>query len=115
MIPDIGLNMSIQRHFCGTEEDGRMTDDTNSHNCMTNGRAKRTSRYFTFKAAIHVPTPSPNNAVSKIKTGRNRTCAVKETGSTASSRTAIRTQAQNRPDLPALLPPVQSNVGSKLL
>src|SRR5215213_6183877 len=79
MIPDIGFNISIQRHFCGTDVEGRMTDDTNSHNCMTNGKANRTSRYFTFNAAIHVPTPSPNSAVSKTKTGRNRTCAVKST------------------------------------
>ena len=31
MIPDMGLNISIQRHFSGTADEGRITDDTKSH------------------------------------------------------------------------------------
>src|SRR5215216_2518247 len=76
IIADMGLNSSTQRHLGGTADEGRITDETNSHSWMMNGSAKRTSRYFTFNADIQVPTPRPNSAVSKTNTGRNTTWAV---------------------------------------
>src|SRR6185295_3695241 len=79
IIPDMGFSINSQRHFCAIEEEGRMTDETNSHNWMTKGNAKRTSRYLTFSADIHVPTASANSAVSSTSTGSNRMCVVRET------------------------------------
>src|SRR4051812_27833157 len=64
MIGDIGLRYSSQRRFGGMTVDGTTTEEANSHNWMRNGRAKRTSRYLTFSADIHMPVLMAQSVVN---------------------------------------------------
>src|SRR5439155_11195517 len=74
--PAIGFNPYSTRHDSGTRLLGYAIGVANSHICVRNGRTYWTSRYCTFSAENHIPTPNAVAPARSTNSGSVHTATV---------------------------------------